>query len=161
MWNEADLPGILRSRIRPCLPNGAFLRRDRGDALFISNAPVLGSCPETIPGFILETRGNMLCLLPDESWSLTLERSRPEPPDALSQSLVRFRGEMMDRSALHFFARGLKLLDAMPTPPEKEILAFDRLLRQRAALALRGAASGGGLYAAALLRAALTPPNHK
>ena len=38
-----SLARILRQAAADALPEGAFLRRDRGDALFVTNAP--GLCP--------------------------------------------------------------------------------------------------------------------
>lgn len=152
MQTEACLPRDMRDALRTALPERAFLRRDRGDALFISNAPTFGSGTIEIPGFILEESAGMLHILPDESWIVRCEQTCA--PDFLSRSLARFRGEAPDRDNLVLFARGVKLLDAAGSASATEINAFDRCLRQRAALALRGGC-GGGLYAAALVNAQL------
>ncbi|MBQ8506253.1 MAG: hypothetical protein IJ466_02320 [Clostridia bacterium] len=135
----------MRDLLRAALPERAFLRRDRGDALFITNLPPL----QAIPGFTLEARGGMTCILPEKCWMEELEARHPEAPDSLCGSLARFRGEAPGDDALRLFARGLKLLD-MENAPSNEIEAFDRALRQHAAIALRGGGCGG-LYALAIL----------
>jgi len=146
-------PGLLqqmRDALNASLPEKAFLRRDRGDALFISNAPTFDPGMREIPGFTIEVREKLMHILPDAGWLARLEAA--EPQDQLSRSLLRFRGQAPDHDNLRLFAQGLKLLDFPGSAPEAEIEAYDRALRQRAALALRGGC-GGGLYAAALVNA--------
>ena len=155
MWNESSPLERLRGELRPLLPERAFLKRDRGDALLITNAPALGLAPDRLPGCIVENRGMLLCILPDAQWIAEYEAAIPEPPDHLSHSLLRFRGVEADIDNLHLFARIAKLMDAQPSPGEIE--ACDRALRNRAALALRGGC-GGGLYACACVRALLKRP---
>ncbi len=152
MWNEPSPLERLRAELRPLLPERAFLKRDRGDALLITNAPALGFSPERLPGCIVEMRGMLLCILPDAQWVADFEARIPEPPDQLSRTLLRFRGAEADTDNLHLFARIAKLMDAQPSLGE--IGACDRALRNRAALALRGGC-GGGLYACACVRALL------
>ena len=155
MWNEPSPLEQMRAELRPQLPERAFLKRDRGDALLITNAPALGFSPEQLPGCIVETRGMLLCILPDARWVADFEAAIPEPPDHLSRTLMRFRGAEADGDNLRLFARIAKLLDAQPSPGEIE--ACDRALRNRAALALRGGC-GGGLYACACVCALLNRP---
>ena len=155
LWHAPSPLERLRTELRPLLPERAFLKRDRGDALLITNAPVFGCTPERLPGCIVENRGMLLCILPDAQWIAEYEAAIPEPPDHLSHSLLRFRGVEADIDNLHLFARIAKLLDAQPSPGEIE--ACDRALRNRAALALRGGC-GGGLYACASVRALLKRP---
>ena len=152
MWNEPSPLEMLRSELRPLLPERAFLKRDRGDALQITNAPAFGFSPECLPGCILERRGPLLRILPDAQWVADFEAAIPEPPDHLSRTLMRFRSVEADLDNLRLFARIAKLMDAQPSPGEIE--ACDRALRKRAALALRGGC-GGGLYACACVRALL------
>ena len=142
----------MREKIRAALPEKAFLRRDRGDALFISNAPAFENCPEAIPGFLLEKQKGMLCILPDDCWIFRTEAYDAPVPDHFAASLLRFRGKAPDRENRILFARGIKLLDAASSAAEREILSYDRALRQRSALALRGGC-GGGLYACARILA--------
>lgn len=148
MWTEAGPLRQMRAAARAVLPPRAFLRRDRGEALFVTNAPAFDPALRELPGFIAEQRGSLLHLLPDANWIARWERRSPEPPDNLCAGLVRFRGTDPDRENLLLFVRGAKLLDADAAPDE--IAAYDRSLRQRAAIALRGGC-GGGLYAAALI----------
>ena len=140
----------MRAQLRAALPERAFLRRDRSDGLFISNAPAFGWSPSPIPGFAAEEQGMLLRILPDGESIVRMEEGK-SPPDDLSRSLARFRGQECSREALVLFARGMKLIDMGASAPEAETETFERALRQRAALALRGACSGGGLYAAALV----------
>ena len=152
MWNEPSPLEMLRSELRPLLPERAFLKRDRGDALLITNAPALGLAPDRLPGCIVENRGMLLCILPDAQWIAEYEAAIPEPPDHISRTLLFFRGVEADPDNLRLFARIAKLMDAQPSPGEIE--ACDRALRNRAALALRGGC-GGALYACACVRALL------
>lgn len=152
MWNESSPLERLRGELRPLLPERAFLKRDRGDALLITNAPALGFVPERLPGCIVEMQGMLLCILPNAQWVAEYEAAIPEPPDHLSRTLLRFRGVEADLDNLRLFAWCAKLMDAQPSPGEIE--ACDRVLRNRAALALRGGC-GGGLYACACVRALL------
>ena len=136
----------MRELLRAALPEKAFIRRDRGDALYTSNAPAFQPEIPAIPGFILQRNHALLHILPDKTWMLELEKQ--DPPDQLSETLIRFRGAEPDEAALILFARGLKLLDGGAAP--HEAAAFDRAVRQRAAAALRGE-NPGGLYALSLL----------
>jgi len=153
MWIEPSPMQAMREAVQPHLPTKAFLKRDRGEYLLVTNAPVFDPNLNLIPGFILERQGSILRILPDESWLLQLEGQFPEPPDHFCKSFLRFRGQHPDRNNLLIFARGAKLLDPGSTPLPAEISAYDRALRQRCAEALRGGASGGGLYASALMLA--------
>ena len=148
MWTDAGPLRQLRAAARAALPPRAFLRRDRGDALFVTNAPAFDPAIRDIPGFTAERRGTLLYLLPEASWIARWERRLPEPPDDLCAKFQRFRGAPPDRGNLCLIARGLKLLDAGANP--EEIAAFDQAVRQRAAIALRGG-RGGGLCAAAYI----------
>lgn len=139
----------LRSMARAALPPRALLKIDRGDALFVTNAPAFAPEMRDIPGFMCERRGALLCLLPEASWVLRWERRQGEPEDELCRSLLRFKGQLPDRANLALFAQGAKLLDGHPIP--EALAAFDRALRRRAAVALRGGC-GGALFACAVLR---------
>lgn len=150
MWTELSPMQAMREAVLPHLPLKAFLKRDRGEGLLVTNAPVFDPDFSEIPGFILERQGSLMRILPDEKWLFQLEEMLPEPPDFFSGSLLRFKGETPDRANLLLCVQGLKLLDAGSTPAQAEISVYDRALRQRSAEALRGGASGGGLYAAAI-----------
>lgn len=150
-----DLLQRMRSHVQACLPDRAFLRRDRGDCLFITNAPVFAPEIEGVPRFIEFSEGALMRLLPDVSWIRCCENA--PPADHLSASLERFRGHEIDIDGLKLFAQGAKLLENNPSVGE--IHRFDQALRQRSALALRGACFGGGLYVCALLNAYLHRPS--
>ena len=157
-----NLVHALRAAASAALPEGAFLRRDRGDALFVTDAPRL--CPEgdwpaalAGAGFACARSGGLLRLVPDARWLMRLEADQPEPPDDLCASLRRFRGIEPEAESLRLFALGAKCLDG-----GADAARFDRLLRQRTAVCLRLNAMnpekppcGGGLYACALLDYAL------
>jgi len=154
-----SLPDRLRAAASAALPPGAFLRRDRGDALFITNAPRIDLRADRAvallreAGFTCVGSGGLLRLWPAETWLTRLEQAAPDPPDDLCRSLIRFRGMSPDGASLQLFALGLRCLDG-----GEGAARFDRLLRQRAAQCLRESAMnpddhprGGGLYACALL----------
>lgn len=153
-----SLAQILREAAAAALPAGAFLRRDRGDALFVTDAPRISARmdwagPLFETGFYCTGSGGLLRLWPAEIWLTRLEAACPEPPDALCQSLLRFRGHIPDGESLKLYAFGMRCLDGGDGAAR-----FDRQLRQRAAACLRLNAMnpsdptrGGGLYACALL----------
>ncbi len=147
----------LRQAARAALPEGAFLRRDRGDALFVTDAPRLDAGPSwqealARAGFLVEERDALARITPGPAWLSALEAEHPVPPDDLCRSLVRFAGRAPDGASLRLFALGARLLDG-----EADDGRFERALRKRAAECLRLNANrtescGGGLYACALIR---------
>ena len=155
---RSPLSRALRDAAASVLPPRAFLKRDRGDALFVTDAMALQ--PETDwaaalhrAGFDCAASGDLLRLWPGAAWLTRLERACPQPPDALSQSLFRFAGRPPDGESLALFALGARALDGGVGADR-----FDRLLRRRAAECLRlnqttptEPMRGGGLYACALL----------
>ena len=155
---SSPLSFALREAAAAALPPGAFLRRDRGDALFVTDAPRLrpeADWPRLFSGagFACVVENGLALLAPDAGWLDRLEGSRPEPPDALCASLLRFRGLAPEAESLRLFALGARALDG-----GEDGARFDRLLRQRAAACLRlnrmdhdHSPRGGGLYACALL----------
>ena len=141
------MAAAMRKAIQSILPKGAFLRRDWGYALFVTDA----SRRETEIdwgrlGFIRESRDGMDHLTPAPKWLNALEAEYPEPPDTLCAFFHGFSG-MPGPEALKLFAAGMKALDAGRSDP-----SYDRRLRQLAAVTLRKHQSGGGLYACALVR---------
>lgn len=153
-----SLARTLRTAAAAALPEGAFLRRDRGDALFVTDAPRFNARMDWAgllfeAGFHCAGSGRLLRLWPAGIWLSRLEASRPVPPDDLCQSLFRFRGRSPDGESLKLYALGMRCLDGGDGAAR-----FDRQLRQRAAACLRLNAMnpeeptrGGGLYACALL----------
>lgn len=157
----------LREAAAAALPPEAFLRRDRGEALFVTDAPALR--PQTDwaaalagAGFDCARAGNLLRLWPGAMWLIRLERACPQPPDALSRSLARFLGLAPERESLDLFALGARALDGGEGGG-----AYDRRLRRRAAECLRlnritpiEPIRGGGLYACALLDHIIMEEDH-
>ena len=139
MPNEDSILAALTAEARACLPEGAYLRRDRGDALLVTDAD------REVEGFARIPRGNLTALLPTPERILRYEQT--PPAGAFSASLIRFRGQAADEKNALLFARGVKLFGGTSS----EFAAFDRAVRQTAAAALR-TGDGGGVYALALLR---------
>ena len=152
----AELRAALRRAATAALPRGAFLRRDRGDALFVTDAPrrMPGADWQALfapHGFDARPEGTLLRLTPGPAWIDAVEAAFPDPPDALSASLSRFRGLPPDPESLALFAMLTRALDAGESAAKP-----DRPLRQRAATVLRLNArgdppQGGGLYACAVV----------
>ena len=145
-----DFAHTLRRAAEALLPPGAFLRRDRGAALYVTDAPRMavpgGAAADwAAAGFLHGERGGLMVLTPSEKWLRRLEETFVEPPDFLCASFRRFAGRP-DMEALRLFARGVKALDGGADDPR-----YARLLRQRAAVCLREHLPGGGLYACALV----------
>lgn len=139
MPNETNLLAALTAEARVRLPEGAYLRRDRGDALLITDFR------GEVEGFARIPRGNLTALLPTPERIFRYEQK--PPAGAFSASLIRFRGQAADEKNALLFARGVKLFGGTAA----ELAAFDRAVRQTAAEALR-TGCGGGVYALALLR---------
>lgn len=144
------LPTAYREMIRPLLPERAFLRRDRGDGLFITNAPMLADadplvCQLQTRGFDCIRTGGLLRIRPGAVLVAQLEVIR-EPPDFFCWTLSRFRGRMPDEASLSLFARGIQLLESADPGRVREYI---RQTRQLAALSLRS--DQGGAYACGLI----------
>lgn len=141
------LPAQLRETVRPLLPERAFLRRDRGDALFVTNAPCFADAPalqnslEAV-GFVCAKRGGVLRISPGSALLTSLEVRWP-PPDFFCASLARLRGREPCGDALDLFALGVRLLEHAGTAD------YSRRARQLAAVCLRE--NLGGAYACALI----------
>lgn len=151
MWNKSHLPEEMRSAVQARLPKQAFLKRDRGNGLFVSNALVFDAEIREIPGFHVECAGKLIRIFPDIVWIRKLEEEYADAQDDLSASLVRFKGAEISEEAMALFCTGVKLLDAGEGALPGEIVQFDRSVRQLAARTLRKDVSSGGLYALSLL----------
>ena len=144
------LPENLRLCIRPLLPERAFLRRARGDGLFITDAP-RHSDEDIAPslsamGFLCTLERGCLLIAPGAEHLLGFEMDSPSPPDFFCETLLRFRGEPPCEAALNLFAQGVRLLEKAT---EDEIRIYQRRARNLAALCLRN--HWGGAYACALI----------
>ena len=129
----------LRAAVAAQLPEGAFLRRDRGDALYVTNAPAKG-WDGRLEGFRAHTEGAIAHIYPDAA---TVEKCG-FAPDRLADELSRFKGVSDD--VIPIFCACIKCAEA---PEEAVFERCDRMVRQSAAKALR-AGGGEGLYYCAL-----------
>ena len=133
----------LRERMAGALVPGAFLRRDRGGALYISDAPRFGdvNAPE---GFRVEIEGALarFYIKPEALEKICDEFGFKE--DQLARELRRFKGA--SEGAARLFSDILKAMEASQTGAWA---ALDRRVRQAAAVAMRGG-EGEGLYYCAL-----------
>ena len=154
MWNEFFPTRKMRTAIRAKLPPKAFLLIDRGENLFVSNAPVFSPEMPVIPGFHVLRSGRNIAFLPDESWLMRLERRTAEPPDELCRTFFRFRDKSIEDDALKLYAQALKLAEGYTKAKSREIEAFETALRKKAAVAMRNG-GGGGLYGLAVANAQL------
>ena len=142
------LVAAMRGEIAAMLPERAFLRRDRGDALFVTNAPAFADVNAlaerlSLAGWRVRARGGLLAISPGAERIDQFERARPEPPDFLTRSLKRLCGLPVCGEALAVFAEGLRRAE------HGDAEDYDRRVRQLAALCLRR--SCGGAYACAVI----------
>ena len=149
-----ELPRLLRAQLKPLLPEGASLRRARGDWLFVSDAPRRSSTDLLSPladaDFLCELRGNALLIRPGPAQIVRFELEHPEPTDFLSDSLLRLRGLPPCGEAVALFAAGVRLLECADVHERR---VYDRRARQLAAVCLRRGC--GGAYACALIHSAI------
>ena len=129
----------IRAMVAAHLPEGAFLRRDRGSGLYVTNAPAKGWAGE-IPGFSVEVSGAIarISILPE------ITESCDYAPDRLAAELERFKGTSDE--AAEIFTECVKCIEA---PDDVQWTKCDRRIRQAAAKALR-CGGGEGLYYCAL-----------
>jgi hypothetical protein len=143
------LPELLRRRLVPLLPERAFLRRDRGDALFVTNAPLFADAAAlsgmlSAQGFLCRISGSLMTVSPGPG--LLLAQESLPAPDFLCASLERLRGRPVCEEAVSLFALGIRLLEhAAPDEPAD----YTRRVRRLAALCLRQ--NLGGAYSCALI----------
>jgi len=136
---------------------GAFLRRDRGAGLYVTDASKAGRALERA-GFNARCTGALIYVMPGDSlangfieWAAHVCAGDP-----LFEDFARFsaRESCADERAL--FAEGLKLLETHKAGGEKTAL-YERRVRQMAARCLRDGQFGGRLRAcAAILKILLT-----
>ena len=140
-----SLPEMIREAIRPQLPERAFLRRARGDAAFVTNAPRFGAA--ILNGdFRCREENGLLLISPGADFLTGFELSQPEPDGFFCRSLLRFRGQTPCEAALDLFAVGVRLLESAD---ENEARLYGQRVRSLAAVCLREKL--GGAYGCALL----------
>lgn len=141
----------LRNAAVNILPTGSFLRRDRKDALFITDAvrimPLVNWAERLADaGFRVQEADGLLRLWPDATWLRAIAVDFPDPPDFFTASFYRFDTLAPDEESFQLFALGMRILDG-----DRDLISiYERRLCQCAAVHLR-TGGGGGLYACALL----------
>ena len=148
-------PEILRAEVESLLGAavpGAFLRRARGDALFVSDAarktPDTTALESELSKYFYTARveKNLLHISPAPEKVRAFEAfSSPEITPFL-RGFTAFRGRETDEGAAILFSEGIKL--CAESSGAAAISAYEKRVRQRAALALR-TGGGGGLFACA------------
>lgn len=126
------------------LPESAFVHRDRGSALYVTDAPKYGWSGK-LPGFSICLKGDLAFLTPDASGIGACGFLAEDAPERYR----RFRGDPSEN--IRLFTRIWKTYEA---PEREELLRCDRMLRQGAAAALRGGPGGGLAVCAAILKRA-------
>lgn len=145
--DPAALLTAMRAEVREALDSRAFLRLDRGSALFVSNAPLFQKQFSEIEGFEIRRGENLIFVYPSAERVRTIEKGIGMAEDGLSETLFRFAGQDVPESTRDLFSACLKLKQTCAP----DLARADRILRQSAALALRGAIPGGGLFLCARL----------
>ena len=148
-------PEILRAEVQALLDEsapGAFLRRARGDALFVSDAirkaPDTAAIESELNRYFYTSRieKNLLHISPAPVKVRAFEVfSFPEITPFL-RGFTPFRGQAADEATALLFSEGIKLCAVRSGAAA--ISAYEKRVRQRAALALR-TGGGGGLFACA------------
>ena len=128
---------------------GIFLRCDRGEALYVTNAPARTETPidwETA-GFAVRTEGKLVFLTPDAAWIGRLEEWLAAKTDARLACAIRpadfHETADMDMALL---IEGVKLIEL-----RGDVRGYEKKVRQRAAVCLREKSGGGTLGVCALI----------
>ena len=104
------------AKLKELLPEKAFLRFDRGEALFISDAPRFpGSYPQKISGYEVVVRSGLMRLTP------TYE-DVPESVRGLMTEFIKANGTQRERIIRQNLAVSLRLHDAPGTAFLNELL---------------------------------------
>jgi len=142
----------LRAAVLSLLPGakGIFLRCDRGNALYVTNAPArtdektdwAGS------GFEHRTEGKLIFLTPQAEWIDRIEQWLENRTDAqrLRKAVGHADFQEISREDLSLFIEGVKRLEMRGDAEE-----YEKRVRQRAAVCLREKRGGGTLRACALI----------
>ena len=135
-----------------CLPDvrGLFLRCDRGNSLYVTNAPA--RTDEQIDwakaGFSAQDEGKLTFLIPGEEWIAKLEawlRERVEATYLAGAVRNACFGECLPED-MGLWIEGVKRLEM-----KGDAAGYEKLVRQRAAVCLRKKTGGGTLVVCALL----------
>lgn len=128
---------------------GIFLRCDRGEALYVSNAPARTEMPfdwESV-GFACRTEKNLVFLTPEAAWAGRLEEWLAPKTDARLARVIRHADfhETADED-MALLIEGVKLMEL-----RGDVRGYEKKVRQRAAVCLREKRGGGTLSACALI----------
>lgn len=129
---------------------GAFLRCDRGNALYVTNAPMRTEqkIDWKAAGFRVREERGLAFLSPDDQWTdriyeWALEHVRMSLSE---ESIARASFGNTEEDDRRLFTEGIKRLEMKGSAEE-----YDRLVRQRAAVCLRKKQGGGTLPVCALM----------
>ena len=129
---------------------GVFLRCDRGNGLYVSNAPVRmeKQADWAEAGFICRSDGRLAFLVPEERWNEALQswlETRVRAKRLAHMLKNADFGENMEED-MALFIEGIKRLEMRGDARE-----YERMVRQRAAVCLREKQGGGTLISCALM----------
>ena len=128
---------------------GIFLRCDRGEALYVSNAPARTEIPIDWEksGFSVRAEEKLVFLTPDAAWAGRLEAWLAAKTDARLACAVRSADfhETADED-MALLVEGVKLMEL-----RGEVRGYEKKVRQRAAVCLREKRGGGTLGVCALI----------
>lgn len=127
--------------------SGAFLRCDRGQALYVSNVPVKDkdwpALAESLEsgGILCRSERQMLFMTPSLRWRepYTDWLMKQTEADELTRLLMRTQGASVCPEETACWIEGIKRLEL---PSERSIDDYERLVRQTAAVALRKKCGG-------------------
>ena len=132
---------------------GAFLRCDRGEALYITNAAVRSEkvIDWAAAGFDARMQGKMTFLVPKDEWMQSFaEWLCPQVKDAyLQKNLANADFGLVEEADRRLWVEGIKQLE-MRTNTD-----YEKAVRQRAAVCLRTKSGGGTIRVCALIADAL------
>lgn len=143
----------IRERLEGLLNGtGAFLRCDRGGALYATNLPTrcdrwrelaqaMGAA-----GFLIEERGALLAVVPDRAWRTHFEQWAAEQcgESELTRLFRQSAGQSVCDEETRAWIEGVKRLEL-----RQGLGDYEKAVRQAAAVALRKRC-GGALYACGL-----------
>lgn len=143
----------IRERLESLLSGtGAFLRCDRGGALYATNLPARCDHWRELAqamrdaGFQVEERGALLAVVPDRAWRTRFEQWAAEQSceSELTRLFRQSAGQSVCDAETRAWIEGVKRLELC-----QGLGDYEKTLRQAAAVALRKRC-GGALYACGL-----------
>lgn len=142
----------MRKAAQELLPKakGVFLRCDRGEHLYVTNAPARTEkrADWEKAGFLYEEKGGLAFLDVQDEWNeqfLSWAQKKIRISEAARQ-LGRANFGCIEAADRMLFVEGIKRLEMKGNAEE-----YDRLVRQRAAVCLRKRQGGGTLPACAMI----------